>query len=187
MEWLYRPWPWYLTGPLLGLFPAILLIAGNRLFGVSSNLRHVCAAVAPGRVAYFGYDWRGEGRWNLLFAFGILVGGVVAGTVLRNPDPVAIAEATRDTLRGLGINDFTGLVPSELFAWSNFASPRGWILLAGGGFLIGFGTAWAGGCTSGHGLSGVANLQPASMLALVAFFAGGIFGTFVLLPLVLGS
>ena len=185
MDWLYRPWPWYVAGPLLGVFPALLLILGNKLFGVSSNLRHMCAVVAPARVTYFGYDWRREGSWNLLFALGILCGGVIAGTLFANPGPVAISDATRTTLQGFGISDSHGLVPVELFGWHALTSPRGWVMLIGGGFLVGFGTAYAGGCTSGHGLSGVADLQAASFLALVAFFAGGIFGTFVLLPLLL--
>ena len=185
MDWLYEPWPWYVAGPLLGLFPAFLLIVGNKLFGVSSNLRHLCAAVVPGRLAYFAYDWKREGSWNLLFALGILSGGVIAGTVFANPDPVAVSEATRTTLQGFGISDFTGLAPADVFAWHVLASPYGWLLVIGGGFLVGFGTAYAGGCTSGHGLSGVADLQIASVIALIAFFAGGILGTYVLLPVLL--
>lgn len=187
MDWLYNPWPWYVTGPLLGLFPAILLLVGNRMFGVSSNLRHVCAAVAPGRIAYFGYDWRREGKWNLLFALGILVGGIIGGQFLAAHQPVAIAEATRLTLQGLGIHDFSGLVPGDIFTWRTLWSPAGAALLLGGGFLVGFGTAYAGGCTSGHGLSGIADLQLSSLVALMAFFAGGIFGAIVLLPLLLRS
>lgn len=183
-DFLFAPWPWYIVGPLLGLFPALFLLVANRMFGVSSNLRHMCAAMLPGRHAYFQHDWRSE-RWNLLFALGILAGGVIAGTLLRNPEPVAISPATHAALADLGIRNFTGLVPPDLFSWSALASPEAWILLVGGGFLVGFGTAWAGGCTSGHGLAGVADLQPASLLALLAFFAGGIIGTFLLLPIVL--
>jgi len=185
MDWLYRPWPWYVAGPLLGLFPALLLVLGNKLFGVSSNLRHMCAVLAPSRLPYFGYDWKREGGWNLWFALGILGGGVIAGTLFANPDPVAISDATRTTLQQLGVDDFRGLAPLDLFGWQALASPYGWAILAGGGFLVGFGTAYAGGCTSGHGLSGIADLQAASALALLAFFAGGIFGTFVLLPILL--
>ena len=184
-DWLVQPWPWYIAGPLIGLFPAVLLLAGNRLFGVSSNLRHLCAATCPAGVDYFRYDWRREGAWNLVFATGILAGGVLAGWVFRNPDPIQIAAETRTALLALGISDFTGLVPSDLFNWTRLATIKGLALLAGGGFLVGFGTAYAGGCTSGHGLSGIADLQPASAIALVGFFAGGIAGTFLLLPLIL--
>jgi uncharacterized membrane protein YedE/YeeE len=183
---LVRPWPWFVAGPLIGLFAPLLLWLGNRLFGVSSNLRHLCAAIAPRGLPYFSYDWRREGAWNLAFVLGIVIGGVLAGAVFANPEPVAIAAATRDSLAALGIHDFTGLVPRELFAWSSLATARGWIAIACGGFLVGCGTAYAGGCTSGHGISGVANLEVPSFIALAGFFAGGLLGTFVLLPLVLG-
>lgn len=184
-EVLLQPWPWYVAGPLIGLFPLILLLLGNKLFGVSSNLRHVCAAIYPRGIAYFRYDWRREGAWNLAFALGILVGGFIAGALLRNPAPVAIAAQTKADLLALGIRDFAGFVPTDLFVWASLLSARGWAVLAGGGFLVGFGTAYAGGCTSGHGLSGVADLQVPSIIALVGFFAGGVAGTFLLLPLLM--
>lgn len=183
---LLRPWPWYVAGPLIGLFPALLLLVGNKLFGVSSNLRHTCSAVYPGSIAYFRYDFRREGGWNLVFALGILVGGFIAGAWLRNPDPVAIAARTKADLLALGIRDFTGLVPVDVFSWASLLSVRGWAVIGGGGFLVGFGTAYAGGCTSGHGLSGVADLQGPSLLALLGFFAGGLAGTFLLWPLLMG-
>jgi uncharacterized membrane protein YedE/YeeE len=105
-------------------------------------------------------------------------------SAIRRPSP--IAESTRASLAALGIHDLGGLVPRELFTWSSLATVRGWIVIVGGGFLVGFGTAYAGGCTSGHGISGVANLEIPSFIALAGFFAGGLLGTFVLLPLVLG-
>ena len=183
---LLRPWPWYVAGPLIGLFAPLLLWLGNRLFGVSSNLRHLCAAIAPRGIPYLSYDWRREGGWNLAFVGGIVIGGLLAGLVFRNPEPVAVAASTRAALASLGIHDLGGLVPRELFAWSSLATVRGWITIVGGGFLVGFGTAYAGGCTSGHGISGVANLETPSFIALAGFFAGGLLGTFLLLPLVLG-
>ena len=184
---MFKPWPWYVAGPLIGLFAPLLLWLGNRLFGVSSNLRHLCAAIQPSRIPYFGYDWRRDGGLNLAFVAGIVIGGVLGGVVFRNPEPVAIAASTRASLGALGIHDFTGLVPRELFAWSSLATIRGVITIVGGGFLVGFGTAYAGGCTSGHGISGVANLEIPSFIALAAFFAGGLLGTFFLVPLALGG
>ena len=178
------PLPWYVAGPLLGLFPALLLILGNRMFGVSSNLRHICAAIRPQRAGYFSYDWKGE-SWNLAFAAGILAGGFIAGTWLANPNPVAIGDDTRAALASLGVTSFDGLAPSDLFNWRALLSWPGAALILGGGFLVGFGTAYAGGCTSGHGLTGIADLQLPSLIALAGFFAGGILGTFVLLPLIL--
>ena len=184
---LYDPWPWYVAGPVLGLFAPLLLWLGNRLFGVSSNLRHLCAATFPRRVPYFSYDWRREGGWNLAFVAGIVVGGALAGAVFANPEPVAIADATKASLAGLGIRDFSGLAPRQLFGWASLATWRGWAMMVGGGFLVGFGTAYAGGCTSGHGISGVADLQVPSFIALAGFFVGGMAGTFLILPLVLGG
>ncbi|HET6569011.1 MAG TPA: YeeE/YedE thiosulfate transporter family protein [Rhodothermales bacterium] len=182
---LLRPWPWYVAGPLIGLFVPLLLLLGNKVFGVSSNLRHACAALTPGDIAYFRYNWRQEGGWNLAFVAGIVVGGFLAGYLFANPDPVAISAQTKADLAALGIHDFRGLVPADLFSWGSLLTWRGLSVIVLGGFLVGFGTSYAGGCTSGHGLSGVADLQPASFLALAAFFVGGLIGTFVLLPLIL--
>ena len=184
-DWLLRPWPWYVAGPLIGLFPAVLLVLGNRPFGVSSSLRHACAAACPGTIDYFRYDWRREGGWNLAFTAGILVGGILAGLVFGNPEPIRIARETKAALLALGVTDFTGLVPSDVFRWSNLATLRGIALIVGGGFLVGFGSAYAGGCTSGHGLSGIADLQSRSAVALLGFFAGGIAATFLLIPFLL--
>jgi uncharacterized protein len=184
-EFLTAPWPWYVAGPMLGLFAPLLLWLGNRPFGVSSNLRHMCAAIYPRNLAHFRYDWRQEGSWNLMFVAGILAGGLIAGMVFRNPDPVAIASSTKAALAALGIHDLNGLVPVEIFSWNSLVTIRGLLILAGGGLLVGFGTAYAGGCTSGHGITGVSDLQPASFVALVSFFAGGLIGTYLLLPLIL--
>jgi uncharacterized membrane protein YedE/YeeE len=182
---IFRPWPWYVAGPLIGLFVPLLLVLGNRIFGVSANLRHACAAIFPRNLEHLRYDWRAQGGWNLVFALGILVGGLLAGAIFANPEPIAIAASTRADLAALGIRDFTGLVPDDLFAWESLLTLRGVIVIVGGGFLVGFGTAYAGGCTSGHGIAGVADLQLPSLVAVIFFFAGGILGTFLLLPLVL--
>lgn len=180
-----NPLPWYIAGPLIGLFVPALLLIDNKLFGLSANLRHTCAAVAPGRADFFRYDWRSVGGWNLAFAAGIVVGGLIAGGLLGGPEVVAISEATRADLVALGIRDFTGLVPSQLFSWAGLLTPAGLISVVGGGFLVGFGAAFGGGCTSGHAISGLADLQLASLIAVASFFAGGLIGTHLLLPLVL--
>jgi uncharacterized membrane protein YedE/YeeE len=184
-DWLVNPWPWYVAGPLIGLFPALLLLLGNRPFGVSSALRHVCAATCPASLQYFRYDWRHEGSWNLAFTLGILIGGILAGSLFGNPEPVLITSETKTTLLSLGVANFTGLAPPDLFSWANLATPRGAALIVGGGFLVGFGSAYAGGCTSGHGLSGIADLQLPSAVALMGFFAGGIAATFLIMPFLL--
>ncbi len=176
------PWPWYLVGPLIGAMVPLLLLVGNKTFGISNNLRHLCAAGLGGRVAYFRYDWRRVGAWNLAFALGIFVGGAVAMRFLVASDVMTISPATHAALLKLGVHDVTGLVPRELFNWSALGTARGIVLLVGGGVLVGFGTAYAGGCTSGHAISGLANLQLPSLIAVVGFFAGGLVSTWLILP-----
>jgi uncharacterized protein len=178
------PWPWYLAGPLIGLFVPALLLLGNKVFGVSSNLRHLCSAVVPGNIEYFRYDWRRTGLWNLLFVAGILVGGLLASHWGGSQD-VAISEQTRLALMRLGIHDFSGLAPRELFTWPALLTLKGFVSIVVGGVLVGFGTAYAGGCTSGHAISGLADLQLSSLIAVVGFFAGGLIATHFLLPLFL--
>lgn len=183
---LRSPWPWYVAGPLIGLFVPTLLVVGNRMFGLSSNLRHMCAAVAPGRVQFFRYDWWRTGGWNLTFALGILLGGALAAWFLDGGASIPLGDGTRQALTALGIHDLTGLAPRELFSWQALATWRGFVMLVGGGFLVGFGTAYAGGCTSGHGIAGLADFQLPSLVAVLGFFAGGLLGTWVLLPLLFG-
>ena len=187
LAWLSQPWPWYVAGPLIGLMVPALLLVGNQSFGISSNLRHMCAAVLPGKWEYFRYDWRGAGAWNLAFAAGIVVGGGIASHFLVQGDVVAIAPSTHATLAALGLHDFHGLVPHEVFSWSVLATPRALVAMIGGGLLVGFGTAYAGGCTSGHAISGLANLQLPSLIAVLGFFAGGLASTYVVVPWLLGA
>ena len=184
VAFLSSPWPWYVAGPVIGLFVPLLLLVDGKLFGVSSSLRHVCAAVLPGKPDYLRYDWKRTGLWNLLFVAGIFVGGMIASHWGGHRD-IAIADSTRLALTKLGIHDFSGLAPREVFSWPALLSLKGFISVVVGGFLVGFGTAYAGGCTSGHAISGLADLQLASLIAVVGFFAGGLLATHLILPLFL--
>ena len=177
-----EPWPWYVAGPLIGLVVPLLLLLAGRSFGVSSSLQHICAAWLPSWTNTLRYDWRRTGLWNLAFVAGILLGGVIAGRFLANPEPVAISDSTRSALAAMGIRDFSGLVPSDLIGWSSLLTLRGFTAMVVGGFLVGFGARWAGGCTSGHAITGLATLQAASFLAVAGFFAGGLFVAWVVLP-----
>jgi uncharacterized membrane protein YedE/YeeE len=185
MDLLTQPWPWYVTGPLIGLVVPLLLLAGNRSFGVSSNLRHLCAIGAPVKPAFLRYDWRGIGGWNLAFLAGATAAGAFLGWLAPSPVLDISADTARD-LAALGVADLAGYVPHSLFSWHALTTWRGFAMIAGGGFLVGFGTAYAGGCTSGHGITGLAALQLPSLVAVCGFFAGGLAGTHLLLPLLLG-
>ncbi len=184
------PWPWYVAGPLIGLIVPALLLVGGKVFGLSSTLRHACAALpVPDRAkpAFLRYDWRRTGAWNLVLAGGIAVGGFLGLRVLDDPSaPLALAPETVEALRGLGVTDLAGVVPAQLVSWGALATPAGALLVLGGGFLVGLGARWAGGCTSGHAISGLADLQVPSLVAVVGFFAGGLLVTHVVLPLLLG-
>ena len=182
LELLSEPWPWYVGGPLIGLMVPLLLWAGGE-FGVSENLRHICAAVLPTRNDFFRYDWKATGLWNLTFALGIVLGGAVSGTVLASPDPLVVADATTADLAVMGVTTFEGLAPAQVFSWEGLATVPGFVMIVIGGFLVGFGARYAGGCTSGHAISGLANLQLPSLLAVLGFFAGGLLATWVILPL----
>ena len=181
MENLRGPWPWYVVGPLIGAMVPLLLLIGNRMFGVSSSLRHLCAMTAPAGIEYFTYNWKRDGAWSVAFLGGIFSGGLLSALVIGVPEP-QIAEPTRASLAALGITDVTGLVPASILSWSALGTWQGLLIVVGGGFAIGFGTAWAGGCTSGHAISGLADFQPASLLAVMAFFAGGIAAIWIILP-----
>lgn len=187
IEILSRPWPWYVAGPAIGLFVPLLLLVGNRMFGISSSLRHACAAAIPGRVEFFRYDWRSAGGWNLAFAIGIVAGGAIATHFLSDGGAIHLSSAARASIGALGVHDVSGLMPRELFNWAALLTWRGLVMMLGGGFLIGFGTAYAGGCTSGHAISGLADLQLASLVAVIGFFAGGLLGTWVVMPWLLGA
>ena len=184
MAFLSAPWPWYFAGPVIGLFVPALLIVGNGVFGVSANLRHLCSAVLPGKLDYFRYDWKRIGGWNLFFVAGILIGGFLASH-WAGPQNVTISAQTRLDLTKLGIHDFSGPAPRELFTWPALLTLKGFISVVLGGAMVGFGTAYAGGCTSGHAISGLADLQPSSLIAVAGFFAGGLIATYFILPLYL--
>lgn len=185
-EFLTQPWPWYVAGPLIGLMVPVILILSGRTFGFSSNLQHICAACNIANVEFFRYDWKKVGGWNLLFLVGVVLGGFLGGQVFTSGEPMVIAESTLQTLRGMGITDFSGVVPPEIFSWQALSSPANIVILIVGGFLVGFGTRYAGGCTSGHAISGLSDLQLASLIAVIGFFIGGLAMTYLILPAILG-
>jgi uncharacterized membrane protein YedE/YeeE len=184
LEWIKQPWPWYVAGPLIGLTVPVLLIIGNKAFGISSSLRHVCAACFPANVKFFKYDWKKE-VWNLFFVAGIFLGAMIVAGFLSSTEPVQINANLAKDLAAYGITDYSGLVPKQLFTWESLLSLRGIIMIVGGGFLVGFGTRYAGGCTSGHAIMGLSTLQFPSLVATCCFMIGGFIMANLILPFIL--
>ena len=113
---LSQPWPWWAAGIIIGLIVPTLLIIGNKNFGISSNLRHVCAACFPANISFFQYDWKKE-IWNFFFVGGIVVGAIISVTFLADPNPVQVAPALAAELEGYGITDYSNMIPTQLISW----------------------------------------------------------------------
>jgi uncharacterized membrane protein YedE/YeeE len=181
---LIQPWPWYIAGPLIGLMVPLLLIFGNKSFGISSSLRHICAACMPANISFFQYNWKKE-AWNLFFVTGILIGGILAMQLFTNPAPIQVNAKLATELSAYGITDYSGLVPKQLFNWQSLLSVKGFVMMVLGGFMVGFGTRYAGGCTSGHAIMGLSTLQWPSLVATCCFMVGGFIMANFILPFIL--
>ncbi len=182
LELLQKPWPWYVSGPLIGLMVPLLLLLTNKRFGISSSLRHICAACVPSTSEYFKYDWKSH-LWNLFFVAGIFIGGMI-GAYLIDESRVLISEKTVSDLAELGITDVQGLLPLSIFNFGQLFSWQGLVVMIVGGFLVGFGSRYAGGCTSGHAIMGLSDLQLPSLIAVIGFFIGGLLMTHLIMPFI---
>jgi len=183
IELLSKPWPWYVSGPAIALILSILLFSG-KTFGFSANLSNICSMLGMGKQAsYFNFDWKKQ-RWNLWFLLGSIIGGYIAAHFLSSPHPLDLSAATIEDLKKLKIPFDGNLEPGSIFNWDYLFTGRGLLLFLGGGFLIGFGTRYAGGCTSGHAITGLSELQLPSLIAVMGFFIGGLFVTHILFPII---
>ena len=171
-------WPWYVAGPIIGLTVPLAIMIGNRRWGISSSFRHLCAIASPVKPSFLRYDWSKE-IWNLCFVAGAVIGGFVAAQWIPNAPIPDIDPKTVAAIRALGFETPRGLVPTEAFAFSQLITLRGFLMIVVGGFLVGFGTRYANGCTSGHSITGLAMREWPSLLATIAFFAGGLLMTHV--------
>lgn len=184
MDFILQPWPWYISGVLIAMIMFIMLFFGKS-FGFSNNLRTLCTMCGADKYApFFQFDWKKQ-SWNLFFLLGAAIGGYIATHYLTLPDyVVGISEETIAELSKLGFDRPDSYVPESQFSLEALSSIKNWIILGLGGFMVGFGARYAGGCTSGHAISGISDLQPASLLAVVGFFIGGLLMTHVLFPLI---
>ncbi|AWI26726.1 YeeE/YedE family protein [Flavobacterium pallidum] len=184
MELINQTWPWYISGFLIGMVMLVLIFFG-KTFGMSSNLRSLCTIAGAGKyVDFFNFDWKSQ-RWNLAVVFGAMIGGFVAVHYMSDPSNVAINPKTIEQLHTLGFEAPNGkLAPDNMFGNEAFQSPQMLAILLIGGLLIGFGSRYAGGCTSGHAIQGLSNLQLPSLKAVIGFFVGGLIMTWLLYPLI---
>lgn len=184
LEFIQQPWTWWVSGALISAIMFLLIFFGQS-FGFSANLRTICSAAGGGKfVKFFDFNWRSQ-IWNLVFLIGAILGGFITHQFLSNGEPVQISENTINDLAQLGIETPTSAQPDELFSLEALFTLKGFLILAIGGLLVGFGSRYAGGCTSGHAISGLSDLQLPSLIAVIGFFAGGLLMTYVLLPLIL--
>lgn len=185
VNYISQPWPWYVAGPLIGLVIILLQWIDNKPLAASASYRHVCSAAFPNGIPFLiNYNWKSE-SWNLFFVAGITIGGFVAGNILSPPANIAISHETTAQLQSTGIHETAGFAPAQLFSFDALQTIPGIIVVVLGGFLIGFGSRYAGGCVSGHCMTGISDLQWTSVLATGSIFAGGIFTSYYLLPLIL--
>lgn len=187
IDFISQPWHWAISGTMIALVVWLLLYAGGR-FGISSSFDVLCTVGGAGRyISYFRTGWKDQG-WLLAVVAGALIGGAIASTILKSPAPVQVAEATEVQLNELGVivpRTFAqgdGFIPIDHFNFEALLTLQGFLLMVVGGFLIGFGTRYAGGCTSGHAISGLSNLQLGSLIAVVGFFIGGLLMTHLIFP-----
>lgn len=183
MEFITQPWSWWFSGIVISAIMFLLLYFGQS-FGFSANLRTICSIAGAGKkVKFFDFNWRTQ-VWNLVFLVGAVVGGFVAKNVLSNDSPVQISQNTIEKLDEYGFKAPTSSQPDELFSLESALSAKGFLILAFGGLMVGFGSRYAGGCTSGHAISGLSDLQLPSLVAVIGFFIGGLVMTFLLFPLI---
>lgn len=178
-----NPWPWWFSGMIISSIMFLLIFFG-KTFGLSSNFRTLCSIAGAGKkVKFFDFDWKSY-RWNLVFLIGAVLGGFIAHHFLSETNTVVLADSTVQDLKVLGFEKPTSNQPSELFRLEAIFTLKGFLILAIGGLLVGFGTRYAGGCTSGHAITGLSSLQLPSLIAVIGFFIGGLIMTHFIFPLI---
>jgi uncharacterized membrane protein YedE/YeeE len=183
LELIKQPWHWAIAGTLIGLTVPTLLLLGNKKLGISSSLRHSCAICMPANIPFFKYEWKKE-IWNLFFVLGIFLGGIFATQFLTNSNEIIVAQSTKDTLAQFGITDFSQMMPTQIFSIENILTLKGFFFFVIGGFMVGFGSRYAGGCTSGHSIMGLSTFQLPSLIATCCFMMGGFFSANILIPII---
>ena len=183
MDFILQPWPWFVGGPLIAISLLLYFYFGKN-FGASTNFETMCTILGADKFSdYFKKDWK-EQAFALMFVVGLIIGGFIAAYYLipnQNIDlnPQTVQELTDLGFRNVGNQYF----PDEIFGENAYTSLKGFLILIVSGILIGFGTRYAGGCTSGHAITGLSSLQLPSLLAVIGFFIGGIIATWFIIPI----
>lgn len=183
MNWIYEPWSWYVSGPMIALVMFLLLMVGKN-FGMSANLRTLCTICgADKKSEFFAFNWKAQ-KWNLMVVIGAIIGGFLAAQFLTKDLAVAISSETISSLHELGFGSAgKSYLPNELFETKALLDIKSILVLVAGGIFVGFGARYAGGCTSGHAISGLSDLQLPSLIAVVGFFIGGLTMIHLIFPL----
>jgi len=182
-EMITQTWSWWFSGAMIAFIMIFMLFFGKS-FSFSSNLRTICAAAGMGKkTPFFKFNWKAQ-IWNIVFLLGAIIGGFIANQFLSTGAPVPIADETIRDLSHLGFAAPSSLQPKELFSVEAIFTLKGLMVLIFGGLMVGFGSRYAGGCTSGHAISGLSNLQMPSFIAVIGFFIGGLVMTFLIFPLI---
>lgn len=184
MDLIRAPWHWAVAGIFIGLTVPLLLLIGNKKFGISASMRAICAMTFPNKIPFFTYDWKKQ-VWNIFFLLGIAIGGFIASQFISNPNTIQVSVATQQDLANMGISDYSQIMPIQIFSVQEILTLKGLFFFVFGGFLVGFGTRYAGGCTSGHSIMGLSDLQIPSLIATCCFMIGGFFSANVLIPFIL--
>lgn len=187
MEILIEPWPWYVGGPLITVVMFLLFYYGKK-FGISSNLETICAMGGAGKLhEHFNFDWKKSG-WNLMFIMGTIIGGFIAFQYMTPSTAIELNPNTVTDLAALGFQDAGAkYLPDEIFSIEAMLTVKGGIILVLSGLLVGFGARYAGGCTSGHAITGLSNLEMPSLLSVIGFFIGGLIMTWLLFPIIFNA
>jgi len=183
IELISQPWHWAFSGAMIAVIVFLMTWMG-RSFGMSTIFRDACTLIGAGKkIPFFDIDMKDE-RWRMAFALGVITGGFIAANFLQSPEAVHISGQTIKHLNDWGISypQGQGFLPQEIFSFS----PRGIIIALTGGFLVGFGARYGGGCTSGHAITGLSHLQLPSLITVIGFFIGGLTMTWVIMPLIFG-
>jgi hypothetical protein len=183
LDFLTQPWPWWFAGIVIASVMFLLMFFGQS-FGFSSNLRTLCSIAGAGKkVKFFDFNWKSQ-IWNIVFLLGAIIGGFIAKEFLSTGAPIENSQASIQSLNEYGFQAPQGAQPEEIFNWDAVFTLKGFLILAVGGLMVGFGSRYAGGCTSGHAISGLSDLQLPSLVAVIGFFIGGLAMTYLIFPLI---